>query len=267
MARDSGGGAIANSGPMTITNSTFYSNSTPSTDFGGGGIINSDFMTIINSTFNDNSAGTGGGIRNVWGSTMVISNCTFSGNSATEDGGGINNVGTLSLINSTLSENSATEDGGGVQNYGSLFLANSTFSSNSANDGGGIWSSGTLTLSNSIIANSPSGNDCSGSITSLGYNLDSDGTCQLTSTGDMTNTNPILGPLQNNGGDTYTHALLFGSPAIDAGNDNECYLTDQRGVTRPQDGNGDGLAVCDIGSFELNASSVWFIHLPTIMRP
>ena len=76
-------------------------------------------------------------------------------------------------------------------------------------------------------------------------------TCSLnTANGSLPNTDPHLGPLQNNGGYTWTHALLWNSPGIDGGNNNLCSSTDQRGVDRPIDGDGDGLAVCDIGSFE-----------------
>ena len=93
--------------------------------------------------------------------------------------------------------------------------------------------------------------DCSGNPTSLGHNLDSDGTCDLTATGDLPNIDPFLGPLQDNGGLTETHALLPGSPAIDAIPAEDCndpegnpVTTDQRGIARPL-----GLA-CDIGAFE-----------------
>ena len=110
-----------------------------------------------------------------------------------------------------------------------------------------------MTFRNTIIAHSVSGGDCAGAgpFTSLGHNLDSDGTCNLGATGDLSSTNPLLTSLQDNGGPTFTHGLLAGSPAIDAGNPatpgsggNACESTDQRGVTRPQ------LAACDIGAYE-----------------
>jgi hypothetical protein len=97
-------------------------------------------------------------------------------------------------------------------------------------------------------------------LTSTGFNLDSDGTCNLTQLTVLPNTDPSLGPLVDNGGPTETHALLDGSPAIDSGAQN-CtdvigapLVTDQRGEPRPVDGNGDGRTACDIGAFEVQLS-------------
>ena len=85
-------------------------------------------------------------------------------------------------------------------------------------------------------------------LSSQGNNLESANTCGLNAAGDKINANPKLGPLQNNGGTTWTHALLAGSPAIDGGTNSGCPATDQRGVSRPIDGDHDGSAVCDIGA-------------------
>src|SRR5207247_2178651 len=99
--------------------------------------------------------------------------------------------------------------------------------------------------------------NCAGSgFVSLGHNISSDGSCELTAAGDLTDTDPKLGPLENNGGLTATQALLPASPAIDAGDDSGCPDTDQRGAPRPVDGNGDGIAACDIGAFELQPPCV-----------
>jgi len=91
-------------------------------------------------------------------------------------------------------------------------------------------------------------------MTSKGYNLSSDGTCNFSGPGDLNNTDPVLGPLQNNGGPTQTQALLPGSPAIDAGNPNGCtdgngnlLKTDQRGAPRHDKEDTGG---CDMGAFE-----------------
>ena len=111
----------------------------------------------------------------------------------------------------------------------------------------------TLTLQNSIVASNSPGN-CSGSMTSKGYNLSSDGSCNFSNSGDRNNTDPKLGPLQNNGGPTQTMALPSGSPAIDAGNPSGCkdsqghlLTTDQRGMPRHDTEDTGG---CDMGAYE-----------------
>jgi len=243
-----GGGGIYNDGDLTITNTVFISNHAHSD---GGGIYNHGTLTITDSLFSGNIADEyGGGIYN-W-ENMTISSSTFSSNNG-GSGGAINNRGVFTITNSTFSGNIAQYSGGGIRiNYGDPTIADSTFSSNSAVNGGGVYNLyGSLTITNSILANSLAGGDCSGAIIDGGHNLDSDGTCGLDpANGSLPNTDPLLGPFQDNGGPTWTRALLPNSPAIDAGDDTQCPPTDQRGVYRPLDGNGDGLAVCDMGSYE-----------------
>ena len=152
---------------------------------------------------------------------------TIIDNWAGNFGGGISSAGPLTLINSTVSNNTAASTrGGGIQNTARLTVINSTITNNDAAlGGGGIYrASGTVILVNSIIAGNtgPDGPDCGGSPTSLGYNLIGNATdCGYVATiGDQVGTtdnpvDPLLGPLQNNGGET-VHALLFGSPTIDA---------------------------------------------------
>ncbi|MBI2361119.1 MAG: hypothetical protein HYV04_19810 [Deltaproteobacteria bacterium] len=230
----------------------------------GGAVFNSN--TSGTTTFTDvamrnNSAGGfGGAIFNSSG-TLVLKGVTVEGNSAIF-GGGIINVGTMSLTNVTLSDNAA-RGGGAIYNIAAMTLINATLSGNSASMagfGGGILNGGTLRLKNTIVANSLSGSDCApvaGALLSDGYNLDSDGSCALGAASDLPNTNPLLGPLADNGGPTMTHALMDGSPAIDAGSpDCPPPATDQRGVARPQDGNGDGASACDIGAYEVTVQSV-----------
>jgi len=110
---------------------------------------------------------------------------------------------------------------------------------------GAIHSSVNSLLVNTILATNAPGGNCYGTITDLGHNLSSDGSCAFTNTGSLNNTNPKLGPLANNGGLTLTMALLPGSPAIDAGDTAVAAFTDQRGFPRPV-----GLAA-DIGAYEL----------------
>jgi subtilisin-like proprotein convertase family protein len=264
------GGAIANFGRMTIDDSAISDNEASF----GGAIFNRGTMTITHSTVRDNSAGSGigGGIAN--GGAMILNDNTLSNNTS-GSGGGIYNdrSGNMTIDNSTISGNSAsTGDGGGILNeFGTMILDNSTLSGNSGSvAGGGIANTGPMTLSNSIVANSPSGGDCSGAISSQGHNLDGDDTCNLTATGDITNTNPFLGPLQDNGGDTFTHALLTGSPAIDAGN---CpgAGADQRDLSRPVDvlDVANVADTCDIGAFEVqnNLPTATFCRAPNRTIP
>ncbi|MEM8860694.1 MAG: choice-of-anchor Q domain-containing protein, partial [Chloroflexota bacterium] len=241
------GGGVYSRGPLTIESSVISGNSS---DTGGGGVYHSaptDTLIISNSTIHGNSTPFYGGGLQIDSGLATISHSTVSSNTALFDGGGMlsSSNSTISVTNSTFSGNEADNNGGGISSSGTVTILSSTFSSNSAeNNGGGLYrAGGTLRLSNSIIANSSSGSDCSGTITSDGYNLDSDGSCSLAGTGDLSNQDPLLGPLQDNGGATLTHALLESSPAINAGNSN--LAEDQRGITRPQ-GNGD-----DIGAFEL----------------
>ncbi len=239
----SNGGGLSSPGTMTLTSSVVSGN-TALND--GGGIYSTGAATLNSSTVSGNSADFGGGICNC-GGTLILTSSTVSGNSAaTGYGGGIYNDGTLTLTSSTASGNSATYGGGIFNNTsGTLDVNSSTVSGNSADfGGGGIYNSGTSKIKNTIVANSPSGGNCT-TLPSNGYNLSSDGTCAFTALGDRQNTNPLLGPLAFNGGPTPTHALLDGSPAADAGVI-PCPppATDQRGVGRPQ-----GFR-CDIGAYE-----------------
>jgi len=108
-----------------------------------------------------------------------------------------------------------------------------------------------ITIRNTLIANSSSDSNCEASIVSKGYNMDSDGTCGLKAHGDLSKINPKLGLLKDNGGPTLTHALLPGSPAIDAGNPAGC--TDHKGVVISADQRGHArIGRCDIGAFEFS---------------
>jgi hypothetical protein len=206
---------------------------------------------------------------------VTVSNSTLSGNSVAGDGAAIYNRGdffggaSLYVISSTISGNSATGNGGGIYNstgshaIASLYVNNSTISGNSSTgNGGGIYNTNgygyaELELGSTILNVGSSGQNIfndGGTVTSLGYNVSSDdGGGFLTAPGDQINTDPVLGPLQDNGGLTFTHALLPGSPAIDAGDPNFTPppLYDQRGTGYPRVVNGR----IDIGSFEAQSTS------------
>ena len=223
----------------------------------GGGILNGGgaTLTITDSTLSGNIGGFGGGIFNT--GTLAIVNCTVSGNAASE-GAGIYNGATSIITNSTLSGNAAPGAGGGCVNLGTLQIANSTLSDNSSGLGGGVFNIGTLQIGNTILNTGDSGANISnsgGTVTSLGYNLSSDdGGGFLTGPGDQINTDPMLGPLQDNGGPTFTHALLPASPAIDTGDPNFTPppFFDQRGPGFDRVVNGR----IDIGSFEVQTQTV-----------
>jgi hypothetical protein len=250
----SNGGGLYNDGALTLTNSTVGDNAA---SWGGGGLFNAGTLTLTNSTVGDNAASWGGGLYSSFysKSAMTLIASTIRNNAAGV-GGGLSNGGTLTFINTTLSGNTATGAGGGLYNDGTLTLTHSTLSGNAADAyGGGLSNAGTLTLTHSIVAQNPDGGDCRnhfGAISSQGYNLDSDGSCHLTAATDRPGTDPLLGPLQDNGGPTFTHALLPGSPALDAipWGTNGCGTTlfsDQRWQARPQTAGG----ACDIGAYEV----------------
>jgi hypothetical protein len=224
------------------TGSTVNGNNTASVFTINSGITATlSMLTITNGNANDSHVSvSGGGVVN--SGTVIISNCTISGNSAGANGGGLENIeGTVTVINSTISGNS-TGAGGGIDTFGGdTTVVNSTIADNTASDGagngGGIrFSSGTLNLTNTIIAGN-TGGDCDndgGTIGTNDHNLIQDGSCSPFVSGD-----PKLRPLQNNGGPTFTQALLTGSPAITAGDDavlgNPYDLTtDQRGIGFPR---------------------------------
>jgi hypothetical protein len=265
----SGGGISNNGGTLTITNSNISGNSAKGfSDSFGGGVQNEGTLTITDSTISGNSStNEGGGIRHDSG-TLTIINSTISGNSSTSGGGGgINGVmGTITISNSTISGNSADDDGGGISTQTTLTITNSTFTANSAaSHGGGVFHEGAASFiaTNTIIAlnTASTGPDVYPSLDSHGYNFigdNSDATIAPT-TGDQIGTkaqpkNPMLGPLQDNGGPTKTRALLSGSTAIEGGNSSG-FNTDERGFARPVDSPsianvGDG---SDIGAYEVQA--------------
>ncbi len=273
---DDCGGGILNFGTLTLKKCTVTDNVAN----GGGGICDSGTLTLIDSTVSNNTAaearppamwcGGGGGIKCGNGPLKLI-NSTISGNqagiSARGWGGGVH-IGcncTAVFTNTTISGNESVVDGGGARVRGTLRLVNCTVSNNgTGGKGGGLYVVGRLDYVNTIIAGNRRGGNCvidssygfnfqgEGSIGINSNNLVETGSCESDYSGD-----PMLGPLADNGGDTWTHALLPGSPAIDAIPAVSCTLpTDQRWMVRPVVQTSTDTP-CDIGAFEaqLTASS------------
>ncbi|MCB0073419.1 MAG: hypothetical protein KDE20_18245, partial [Caldilineaceae bacterium] len=243
------GGGISNSGSLTVTESAISGNSV--TDYGGG-IFNEGELTLSQSTVSGNEADYGGGLYNVRNQPQF---------------GGV-----ATLVNSTISGNEALEGGGIYADYGSAtHLTHVTISNNRATDGdaGGVYVTGngdfpsSLDAVNTIIAHQAEGVDCTDAsdysvIVSNGHNLESGTSCGFAATGDgdIQNGDAVLGPLQDNGGPTATHALLVGSDAVDKISDCDAHLAvleDQRSVARPQG------AECDIGAYEAQPGSITII--------
>ncbi|MHC4875350.1 MAG: choice-of-anchor Q domain-containing protein [Planctomycetota bacterium] len=267
------GGGLWNSGVGAVTaTGTTISENTANRD--GGGVHNSGSasLSFSRSTISDGTAGEkGGGLYQSSLGTVTIVNATVSGNAAT-DGGGIYSSTSLSFSNSTLSTNTATNNGGGIDNNGgAVSFSSATVVANSAGGvGGGVVNEsvfGAFSLKNTIVAgNQINGNPPNSDVDVSGVQFNSIGNNLIGDRGSVTSfvdganadiigvagneVDPLLGPLQDNGGPTLTHALLFGSPARDAGTNVGVLSTDQRGFARIFDGDGDGLATVDIGAFE-----------------
>jgi hypothetical protein len=229
---------------------------------GTGGIyIQGGTLTVTNSTVAANSeVSLGGGIR-VAGGVLALINSTVSGNDADAYGGGIVvEGGRASVVNSTVSNNRASL-GGGITCISKYYqppitLLSSTISGNS---GGAVYGCGAAVAANTLVdtAADTDAREC-GIGVSNGGNIESPGdTCGFDQETDQVNVTADdlkLGPLQDNGGPTMTHALGAGSVAIDqipaedcVDADGEPLTTDQRGESRPETGG----TMCDIGAFEL----------------
>jgi len=251
-----GAGGFKNSGgTVTLTRVTISGN----TSFQGPGFINSGFVswiatvTMIDSSVINNFAQDSGWVGIVNGGTNVtdtsiinMTNVTLSGNTGSTAYRMVirnANGGRLNLNNVTMTNNSA------------LGIENAT--ADALNIGGKVY------MKNSILAGNTGFGDCTGSLISESYNLIQDivtGPCTITgdTTGNIIASAAVLGPLADNGGPTLTHLPLEFSPAIDAANPatpgsggNACSADDQRGVSRPQDGDGDFTALCDMGAVEI----------------
>jgi hypothetical protein len=279
---EGGGGLFLRGDSAEITDSQIHNNSATK----GGGLYDMQPATIITrSTISDNYATPdGGGIYHLYGDLTLVQSTVHSNRGMR--GAGIFNDdygygdSRLHLVNSTLSGNEANIDGGGIYNdTGDVALYNVTIAMNEADGdgdgrgaGAGIFNQlGGVQLQNSLLADnvrpgSGTPDDCFGSLYSGGYNLiESITGCTVSGdpTGNIIGQDAQLGPLDDNGGPTWTHAIPLGSPAVETANPNGCQdgqgqllEEDQRGWGRHLEGDGDGQERCDIGAYE-NGEGMW----------
>lgn len=277
-SQSQGGGIGKSSGVMTVRKSVIADNM--AVRWGGGLYTSASVVTLEDSTVRGNRLSStdsrGGGI--FCSSRATLNNVTVAGNTSIDDGGGIHSQDAMTLTNVTVSGN-ASEDGGGIFHTNKAYtmsLFNCTVVSNTVSAGGvgpgGIRLYSSVIAWNTVLAHNENANclmGSSGSLTSRGYNLEDTDSCGLNATGDITDTNPLLGPLQNNGGTsvglgeaTLTHGLLSDSPAIDAGD--PAFTPppeyDQRGPGFPRVVGGR----IDIGAYEINPLK--YIYLPLVIK-
>lgn len=234
----------------------------------GGGVFSYGRLESQDSQFVGNQASlSGGGVYNLGGTEdysgiLKVNNSLFWQNSGGVAGGGLNNGGAAQLTNTTFSANTvpldaADPDGGGVFSDGNSLTFDHVTLVN--NGGGGFTLNGTAQIANTLLVNNTGGNCNLRELLgydSLDYNLESDDTCHFDQAHDLINVaNPRVGPLQDNGGPTMTHALQSSSPAVDAANPGACPDVDQRSAVRPVDGNNNGSNGCDIGAFEAGSTA------------
>jgi predicted outer membrane repeat protein len=221
----------------------------------GGGIFNLGTCTVMSCTLSGNRADTGGGgaIGNI--GTLALMQSTLSGNVGLL-GGAVYSGGPMVATQCTMAGNSGSLRGGAIENFGPMVLRQCTLAGNSAASGaGGILNFNQLTLHNSIVAgnNSPGAQDVlmgGGTISAIGVNfIGNTVDSTLTASPTLLTGNPLLAPLGDYGGPMPTMPPLRGSPAIDAGAATSA-LTDQRGGSRSRDGDGDFVALPDIGAVE-----------------
>ncbi|HEY2988124.1 MAG TPA: right-handed parallel beta-helix repeat-containing protein [Candidatus Binatia bacterium] len=262
------GGAIYAKGSLLDVNSSMISGNSAGSHGGGIWIAStlggSATVTIANSTVAGNKAhySSAGILHQNFGGTLTIQNSAVLGNTASAGGGGIEQTsGTMTIENSTISGNRGGSEGAGIWNQNTATIRNSTISGNTSKRSGGVRNSGQLTLDRNLISGNKAAvgreiySYTSGTVVADNFNLFGNngsagvvgflpGATDIVPGAGVLISN-ILAPLANNGGPTQTHALVAGSPAIDASPaDADCPSTDQRGTLRPQG------PLCDIGAFE-----------------
>lgn len=268
---DDGGGIQIISSDLTLSGCVINGNH--ATGSGGGIDLIGGLLTISGCTITDNTADTGGGINVYFGAVLDLDSCTINANRAQNASAIEVENSDVYLTNATISGNLTLTGGGAINNYAAtgqnskLAFNNCTVAFNKnwgalANaDPGGL---AEIILSSSIFEDNGQNFQTSGSgafLTNICCNFDSDGTSGFVngSQGGFVGSasspiSALLGPLADNGGLTKTHALLWGSPALDVGATIGGPVVDQRDNSRfgPEaDGDGDGFGAADIGAFEV----------------
>ena len=285
------GGGIYNAGSLQMEAVTFEGNIATYFVGSGGGLYNNSYASGNQVIFDDNYAiSYGGGLYNSYPATLELVDSTFTHNDATV-GGGLVTAGVMTMTHSTVYSNTASSGSGIAQgvsgpdayrltltnvtvsdnasdsvaaglwvNAGTAYVTYSTFADNRGDYAISAGAPGQIYFLNTIVSESQAVNCAEGStITSYGFNISSDGTCPFTNTGDRLNTDPLLGPLANNGGDTLTHLPGTGSLAIDGGQCQPGITDDQRGYPRNVG------ASCDIGAVEVGGL-LPRAYLPIVQR-
>lgn len=288
-------GGLHNDAALAISDSAVVSN-TASLD--GGGLYNGSLgdslpdyldppwlpdqparLAVTATTIAGNRAGRSGGglFATEAGSSVSIARSALYANEAGHGGGAIDTDTSLDLTNTTLSGNTAGALGGGLSVHSSgvvtaTFVTITANRLNATSDlGPQLATLGQVSLDSSILVEAGARSACAGQARSLGHNLLS-AACASPAASDQVGAAPLLGPLANNGGGTLTHALLPGSPAIDAGGTAADPSTDQRGAARPTDGDGDCRAHPDSGAYEAEGQPpagcgpTPQIYLPSIIK-
>lgn len=278
-----GGGIYGRESTLALAHSTVAHNNAARSGGGVNGLGTAASLSY--STLSGNTARSGGGGLFIWGTgaSVTVANSLVAENEVDLGGGGLmvaDDALWLTIENSTVSGNRTNGYGGGVSTRVPTTITHATITNNWAgtegDDRSGVgglfaYQSGALVrLEHTILAgnvdrNNATDRDCrrwgAASVTSQGYNLvEAVGNCTFSSAGDISGQDPLLGPLQDNGGATWTHALLDGSPARDAGAPNFAPppLYDQRGPTFPRLAHGR----VDIGAFEVRPQ----VYLPLVVR-
>lgn len=295
---DAGALYVATTQTVSVTNSTLSGSVTGSTTVNEGGAVyqNSGTLSLTNCTITGSSATKGGGFYQQ-GGTATLTNCTISGNTVTGNGGGVYvGKGTLNAVNCTITGNTAGGKGGGIAAWfhasngtggtSVTNLTNCTISGNTAAAAAGMYlgyikpttginptGKNTVTANNTILTGSivrqTSGTatntnlvfNASNSLFDTTPTTGAGNTINGTNANNLFGANPMLGPLQNNGGPTHTLALPVGSPAIDAGNNTlaNSLTTDQRGLARFVNG------TADIGAYEYQPAAT--VTLTSSLNP